>query len=53
MLCLPTGFGKREIVAALQEDDPECAAPSGAFDVKKLASAPTVVGRTVASDCRS
>jgi hypothetical protein len=55
MLCLPTGFGKREIVAALQEDHPEHAAPSGAFDGKKPASAPTIVGRTVASpsNCRS
>jgi hypothetical protein len=54
MLCLPTGFGKREIVAALQEDDPdEHATPSGTFDVKSLASAPTIVGRTFASNCRS
>jgi hypothetical protein len=54
MLCLPTGFGKQEIFAAPQEAHPDQhAAPSGTFDVKSLASAPTVVGRTFASNCRS
>jgi hypothetical protein len=46
MLCQPTGFGKQEIVAALQEDHPdEDTAHFGTLGVEKPASAPSVVGR--------